>query len=90
MTRPELIEVLSFVPGFTTDMLSGLPSERLVELYSDYFEGQDMIFVIFTLFMGLVLSYMTFVDYSNGRFIPATISGVLALAQFVIIAIELL
>ena len=42
MTRPELIEVLSFVPGFTTDMLTGLPSERLVELYSDYFEGQDM------------------------------------------------
>ena len=42
MTRPELIEVLSFVPGFTSDMLSGLPSERLVELYSDYFEGQDM------------------------------------------------
>ena len=38
MTRPELIEVLSFVPGFTTDMLAGLPSERLVELYSDYFE----------------------------------------------------
>lgn len=42
MTRPELIEVLSFVPGFTTDMLTGLTSDRLVELYSDYFEGQDM------------------------------------------------
>jgi hypothetical protein len=39
MTRPELIVVLSFVPGFTTDILAGLPSERLVELYSDYFEG---------------------------------------------------
>ena len=38
MNRPELIEVLSFVPGFTTDMLTGLPDERLVELYSDYFE----------------------------------------------------
>ena len=37
MTRPELIEVLSFVPGFTSDMLSGLTNERLVELYSDYF-----------------------------------------------------
>ena len=42
MTRPELIEVLSFVPGFTSDMLTGLPSERLLELYSDYFEDQDM------------------------------------------------
>jgi hypothetical protein len=38
MTRPELIEVLSFIPGFTTDMLSGLSSERLVKIYSDYFE----------------------------------------------------
>ena len=42
MTRSELIEVLSFVPGFTSDMLTGLPSERLLELYSDYFEDQDM------------------------------------------------
>jgi hypothetical protein len=38
MTRSEMIEVLSFVQGFTTDMLTALPSERLVELYSDYFE----------------------------------------------------
>ncbi len=38
MTRSDLIEVLSFVPGFTSDMLISLPSERLVELYSDYFE----------------------------------------------------
>ena len=38
MTRSDLIEVLSFVPGFTTDILTSLPSERLVELYSDYFE----------------------------------------------------
>ena len=38
MTRPELIEVLSFVPGFTTDVLTSLSSERLVELYFDYFE----------------------------------------------------
>jgi hypothetical protein len=38
MTRSEMIEVLSFVQGFTTDMLTSLSSERLVELYSDYFE----------------------------------------------------
>ena len=37
MTRPELIEVLSFVPGFTTDMLSGLSTTRLAELYQEYF-----------------------------------------------------
>ena len=42
MTRSDLIEVLSFVPGFTTDMLTSLPSERLVEIYSDYFEGQEV------------------------------------------------
>ena len=41
MTRPELIEVLSFVPGLTTDMLTSLSSERLVELYSDYFEVEN-------------------------------------------------
>ena len=41
MTRSELIEVLSFVPGFTTDMLTSLSSERLVELYSDYFEVEN-------------------------------------------------
>ena len=41
MTRPELIEVLSFLPGFTTDGLSTLPSELLVELYSDYFEVEN-------------------------------------------------
>jgi hypothetical protein len=37
MARSDLIEVLSFIPGFTTDMLTSLSSERLVELYSDYF-----------------------------------------------------
>ena len=41
MTRLDLIEVLSFVPGFTTDMLTSLSSERLVELYSDYFEVEN-------------------------------------------------
>jgi hypothetical protein len=42
MTRSELIEVLSFVPGFTSDMLTSLSSERLVELYSDYFEVENV------------------------------------------------
>ena len=37
MTRSDLIEVLSFVPGFTSDMLTSLSSERLVEIYYDYF-----------------------------------------------------
>lgn len=37
MSRSDLIEVLSFVPGFTSDMLTSLSSERLVEIYSDYF-----------------------------------------------------
>ena len=59
MTRPELIEVLSFVPGFTTDMLSGLPSERLVELYSDYFEGQDMSEISTAVFLGLIIGTVT-------------------------------
>lgn len=37
MSRSDLIEVLSFVPGFTSDMLTSLSSESLVEIYSDYF-----------------------------------------------------
>lgn len=59
MTRPELIEVLSFVPGFTTDMLTGLPSERLVELYSDYFEGQDMNEILNAIFIGTRVGVIT-------------------------------
>lgn len=37
MTRSDLIEVLSFLPAFTSDMLSGLSTSRLAELYYDYF-----------------------------------------------------
>ena len=37
MTRSELIEVLSFLPAFTSDMLSGLSTTRLAELYQEYF-----------------------------------------------------
>ena len=37
MTRAELIEVLSFLPAFTSDMLSGLSTTRLAELYQEYF-----------------------------------------------------
>ena len=59
MTRPELIEVLSFVPGFTTDMLSGLTNERLVELYSDYFEGQDMNEILTAIFLGIGIGVTT-------------------------------
>ena len=59
MTRPELIEVLSFVPGFTTDILAGLPSERLVELYSDYFEGQDMNEILNAIFLGIGIGVTT-------------------------------
>ena len=59
MTRPELIEVLSFVPGFTTDMLSGLTNERLVELYSDYFEGQEMNEILNAIFLGIGIGVTT-------------------------------
>ena len=48
-----------------------------------------MFFIILS-FTALVLSYMTFVDYSNGNLKAAAISGVLALLQFVIIGLELL
>jgi hypothetical protein len=48
-----------------------------------------MFFIIF-IFTALVLSYMTFVDYSNGKLKAAAISGGLALLQFVIIGLELL
>ena len=41
MTRSELIEVLSFLPGFTSDMLSGLSTTRLTELYNEYFGKQQ-------------------------------------------------
>lgn len=37
MTRAELIEVLSFLPAFTSDMLNGLSTTRLAELYQEYF-----------------------------------------------------
>ena len=48
-----------------------------------------MFFIIFS-FTALILSYMTFVDYYNGKLKAAAISGGLALSQFVIIGIELL
>ena len=37
MNRSDLIEVLSFLPAFTSDMLSGLSTTRLAELYQEYF-----------------------------------------------------
>ena len=55
MTRSELIEVLSFVPGFTTDMLTSLSSERLVELYSDYFQEMIMNELLNTIFLHIGL-----------------------------------
>jgi hypothetical protein len=49
-----------------------------------------MLFIIFSLFVGLALGYMAFVDYSNGKFKTAAFSGVLSLVQFVIVGVELL
>jgi hypothetical protein len=49
-----------------------------------------MLFIIFSLSLAVTLGYITFVDYSKGRFKLAAFSGVLALMQFVIIGIELL
>jgi len=40
MTKTELIEVLSFLPGLTMDKLSILSVERLNEIYLDFF-GED-------------------------------------------------
>ena len=37
MTRADLIEVLSFLPAFTSDMLNGLSTTKLAELYQEYF-----------------------------------------------------
>lgn len=49
-----------------------------------------MVFTIFSLLIGIVLGYMAFVDYSNGKFKAAAISGVLSVVQFVLVGLDLM
>ena len=49
-----------------------------------------MIFTIFSLLIGIVLGYMAFVDYSNGKMKSAAFSGVLSVVQFVLVVLDLM